>query len=86
MKFIVKDFELDSISYLPTIHKIRSGDEYGWKPIETCPREKGGFYLVYAKEEGANVGYWTGGHWQLNGFSDYGLNPTHWMPLPEGPK
>lgn len=65
-----------------------------WRPIETAPKD--GTQLLLVSEDGVQVvGYW-GKHnhvplygWlrpvELYGEEVDGLDPTHWMPLPEKP-
>lgn len=59
----------------------------GWQPIATAPRDGSRIILslyrgrsnVWVVEDGWNVDDDT---WS----DDPGLNPTHWMPLPEPPE
>lgn len=71
----------------------------GWRPIETAPRD--GIHMLLAFGHGAVCeGWWSAeieGNWDeppclagwtvptLGSFNDYGLKPTHWMPLPPSP-
>ena len=69
-----------------------------WQPIETAPKD-GTSVLVYGFWEGElNLQdderdvwkahfFWD--QWCVDGgeyYSQYVVDPTHWMPLPEGPK
>lgn len=55
-----------------------------WQTMETAPKD-GTEILLWDAGKFAIVGYWhpLSGHWTTG---DYALVPTHWMPLPEGPK
>jgi hypothetical protein len=66
-----------------------------WQPIETAPKDGTSVLLVNHKGNIA-AGLWmdsfTGAGWYLRGGSDPDeffnghFGPTHWMPLPKGPK
>jgi hypothetical protein len=67
-----------------------------WQPIETAPMD--GEWMLLAGESGyvhrpyfATAGRWDAykQRWEgteSNPLSDYGIVPTHWMPLPAPPK
>lgn len=63
-----------------------------WMPIETAPRDGTRVVLWGASE--SVLAYWYGDSlgWQLvhTGAwaedADVGIDPTHWRPLPEGPR
>lgn len=73
---------------------LASAEAAMWRPIETAPKD--GTQLLLVSEDGVQVvGYW-GKHnhvplygWlrpvELYGEEVDGLDPTHWMPLPEKP-
>lgn len=55
-----------------------------WQTMDTAPKD-GTEILLWDIKNFAIVGYWhrVADHWTSG---DYALVPTHWMPLPEGPK
>jgi hypothetical protein len=67
-----------------------------WQPIETAPKD--GEWLFLAGKSGYvhRPGFMLAGRWNIyrgywegtedNALDDYGIMPTHWMPLPEPPK
>lgn len=59
-----------------------------WQPIETAPKD-GTEVLIWVELHGfmrRAVSHYAGQYadWVIPGIA--GLNPTHWMPLPEPPK
>jgi len=71
-----------------------AGAPSGWQPIETAPRD-GRPLLLFARSLRAQspirlVGWWIYGRgWIEAAFAPNhptGVEPTHWMPLPEFPK
>jgi hypothetical protein len=68
----------------------RTTEQGVWQPIETAPRN-GSWVLVWwpSVTDVAFVGYMVNGEWRAatDGSRWPSLSaPTHWMPLPEGPK
>jgi hypothetical protein len=59
-----------------------------WQPIETAPKD--GTHILVQTPFGMTTAYSTGYFIWTGVFSaDYdnpGIEPTHWMPLPEPPK
>lgn len=59
-----------------------------WLPIETAPVDVS--VLCWVKCPGGNS-FWVGekssiyGAWVFTGYDDSGMDPTHWMPLPDPP-
>jgi hypothetical protein len=60
---------------------------HAWQPIATAPND-GTEGLIYSLEFGVDIGYCKmGGDWGLSsGYSNFAINPTHWMSLPKLPK
>ncbi len=59
-----------------------------WKPIETAPKDHD-LVLLYRLGDGVRPGYWDETYWlatETQGLTGGLMQPTHWMPLPEGPK
>jgi hypothetical protein len=61
-----------------------------WQDISSAPTD-GTAVLLWFVDHGAMVGSYcdydnvnNAGGWAI-GFDNYGLPPTHWMPLPEDP-
>jgi len=62
----------------------------GWQPIETAPKDDKVMVLLYWPHwcsRRAIIGYWANGYgWCADeALSDQGIDPTHWMPLPQPP-
>jgi hypothetical protein len=70
-----------------------------WQPIDTAPKD-GTQVLLYdpnladIDENDLDdrriptpqlVGWWRNKGWELVHYSAFRYNPTHWMPLPDGP-
>lgn len=54
-----------------------------WQPIETAPKD-GSSWLLFERDQYTGSGLFYGSDWITE---DGGIcRPTHWMPLPEGPK
>lgn len=64
------------------------GDERGWRPIESAPKDGRRFIAAFKDADMgswivvADVG-WHRDHWCSDG--DGYIEPTHWMPLPIPP-
>jgi hypothetical protein len=70
-----------------------------WQPIATAPKDRKVLLYFPRDNIGVECGqwnkdeyakrprpYWMGDCWRLWGVAAYrGLQPTHWMPLPEPP-
>lgn len=56
-----------------------------WQPIETAPSDDTDV-LVLCGEGFIWVASFYHGLWWFNQRDDIHRTPTHWMPLPEGPK
>jgi Protein of unknown function (DUF551) len=57
-----------------------------WYSIETAPKD-GTEILAYIPMDGINIVYWKSSGWDyVSGQSNFDINPTHWMPLPDLPK
>ena len=56
-----------------------------WQPIETAPKDK--VLLLYAASY-IEIGWWDEDeeNWWARHATEYPSRPTHWMPLPIGPK
>jgi hypothetical protein len=74
-------------------------DAARWQPIETAPKDGTsvlisstnwrttwrGYYRAQGFAPEQEIDNWGEG-WTRENYSDIGLIPTHWMPLPEPPK
>lgn len=87
----------ESYDFVDRVEYIRADLVPQWKPIETAPKDGTHIPLYFPSyhEGKVDVYYFTEGYdyegsWDgLEGYSpigDYEDQPTHWMPLPEGPK
>ncbi len=68
-----------------------------WQPIETAPKDGQPILLGWTGGS-SDLGFWVAdpsrNYWELTGWFLWDSNvlcdrpskPTHWMPLPEGPK
>ena len=64
-----------------------------WQPIETAPKDGTKILVCHIHYYSPITAWWSSYHpnakgketWREDG-SNYKLNPTHWMPLPEAPK
>jgi hypothetical protein len=62
-----------------------------WQLIDTAPRD-GARILIWDASGGVAIVYWHNGksRWRIDCWDDGGygadLKPTHWMPLPVGPR
>jgi len=72
----------------------RSSRELVWRPIETAPRDftrvlvsndRGIFAVEFDADWHNGFGWWLCVDGKDNEWPLRGGNPTHWMPLPEGP-
>jgi hypothetical protein len=71
-----------------------------WQPISTAPRDGTRILLATANCQRVEIGrFCDGGHWVDDSSEEEGIQgnwrttigtyvsgPTHWAPLPEGPK
>ena len=76
-------------------HLDDSGVEYiradlvpQWQPIETAPKDNTKV-LLFVPVFGPSIGYFDAhgpdNLWCVRGIVNRGVQPTHWMPLPEPP-
>ena len=73
------------------------GERAQWQPIETAPMDGTHILVWNAKQPQLppTTAHWWGGGPEPGGFhlsvnylgeySDFGMPPTHWMPLPKPP-
>jgi hypothetical protein len=66
--------EIDAIKIWNTRHTT-------WQPIETAPKDGEVILACYAPKNLQKTTWWTGENWQMW----RGIQPTHWMPLPQPP-
>lgn len=55
-----------------------------WQPIETAPRN-GDPIWVYVPDDYQTAVVFHRGLWKTDVRNFFGVNATHWMPLPEPP-
>ncbi len=55
-----------------------------WRPIETAPKDNTDLLLGFSNGDDVTVGSFCREAWMDQ--HGWGLEPTHWMPLPEQPK
>lgn len=63
----------------------------GWLPIDTAPRDGTTVFACDRQMGHRGMVHFNGIEWEMvDGLSNTpmgkGFYPTHWMPLPEGPK
>ena len=62
-----------------------------WQPIETAPKDGTSVLLWSVEIREPVIGCWSTAHatireWWVDSWGPPGFDdPTHWMPLPEGP-
>jgi len=67
-------------------------NKMNWQPIETAPKDGTDLLLFYPSSDGEapfiDVNRWLDWPREMNAYSwtTGGVNPTHWMPMPEPPK
>jgi len=72
------------------IERLRAAQE--WQPIETAPKDGTEFLAWYPPDDGDD-GFFDIADWiempkfvNADSWTRGGLDPTHWMPLPEPPR
>lgn len=75
------------------VHQIEEPAPAGWQPIETAPKDGSVFDVWVADSDSGGYrvadAYWSVGdhffRYSYEEMSLYGVDITHWMPIPEGP-